>query len=60
MARKATKDRAEALTAESKKEADEAWVSRDAALDEAKAAAKRCHEAEASPKALQEDQATHV
>ena len=60
MPSKVAQDRAEALDAESKKEVGEARVARDAALNEEKMAAKHCHEAEASPKALQEDQATHV
>ena len=49
---KATQDRAEALVAKSKKEADEVRAAHDVTLDEARAATKRCHEAEASLKAL--------
>lgn len=57
-ATKVAQNRAEAAAAESTKEASEARAARDSALAEAGAAAKHCGEAEASLKALQEEQAT--
>lgn len=52
--------RAEAAAAESREETANARVARDDALAEAATATKRCSEAEASLKALQEEQATHT
>lgn len=51
---------AKASTIESKKEAADAKEARDAALAKAEEASKRCGEAEASLKALQEEQSAHT